>query len=980
MPGYSSIACRSLSRDKLIASRVSPLRSTPVPRRRLATATLSPSEADHLEPETFGETAHSQVGYIYFDSLYPIKLGFWDLRSFFVRTDHKVLLERLKSKLPDEASIGHGFHAIGAEERLKDGGAFLSFAYTPAHSPPPNAGKFETRDEALLHIEQKLKDGLRRGDNILERALLSWGTTPSVHVVRGRPWLEDLNRFPALRLRVGFTGGQLSEETLWGILRPYGRIASIDVKSGEAFVLFSRMRSATAARNCAHGLTLPDGTRLLITYAGLERAKKLWDWLTNHPRIVLPILAFLLGGFTYAVFDPIRAFFIESKLSHTFQLDNYRLIAWLKKNTVDLLIDNGASKHSDDTVDWFERRAARESIQDWLKEKPETFITIAGPRGSGKHKLLEAAIPKNAKTLTIDCAEIAKSVGGTSSTSASKTPGSDANGNGKTDAALVSALASQVGYWPVFGWLNSLNSMIDLAAVGLIGSKAGFSRPVEEQLSQVLEVTTQALNSTAIKETKKAEQQRQRLERAARKDGHVHTREANGAPSDRMAQPEKPKDGVARTLGDAQRSASGTTPADSSADQKATSVEDAPVKIQAQAPVVIIDNFHLKSLRSPMLYSVLTSWASSLVSSGTVHVIFVSDNPVAMSKEIGRALPDSQPANNIVLADAEPERAREFVRSRLREARQSSSSTAQSQAHTGCTPGEEATAGAEAAEGDVGCSSSGSSTLAAVLKGPQQFLGLTGSSETNEAKVRTSSEAGSALQAGPTLSNSADDEVLPERDAAWVDKLGGRLTDLENLLAKISIGQSVPNAVSDIVSRTTVELRKSFFGDDSAESSTLPWTRSNAWAVILLLTESENGSVPYHWILHSDSGAFKGDEAKLRAMEEAELLSVRHKDGRPSTVRAGRPVLLEAMRDLVAQDDTFRLTQEYLDAKSSLSKTEASVRSLQDELRSLVELAKLKSVANRMDVLAKKLDGEQDKAAKLEDKVGRIEKELKSLE
>lgn len=203
---------------------------------------------------------------------------------------------------------------------LKDGGAFLSFTYSPAHAPPPAAPKYEARDEALLHIEDKLKSELKRSNNILERALLSWGTRPSVHVVRGKPWLEDLNRFPALRLKVTLSGGDLSEEALWGLLRPYGRIASMDKKAGEAMVLFSRMRSATSARNCAHGLVLPDGTKLTINYAGQERAKQFWDWTTNHPRIVLPVLAFLLGGFTYAIFDPVRAFFIETKLSHTFEL------------------------------------------------------------------------------------------------------------------------------------------------------------------------------------------------------------------------------------------------------------------------------------------------------------------------------------------------------------------------------------------------------------------------------------------------------------------------------------------------------------------------------------------------------------------------------------------------------------------------------------------------------------------------------------
>ena len=40
-----------------------------------------------------------------------------------------------------------------------------------------------------------------------------------------------------------------------------------------------------------------------------------------------------------------------------------------------------------------------------------------------------------------------------------------------SDMALVTKLANQTGYWPVFSFLNSVNNMIDLASVGLIGQK-----------------------------------------------------------------------------------------------------------------------------------------------------------------------------------------------------------------------------------------------------------------------------------------------------------------------------------------------------------------------------------------------------------------------------------------------------------------------------------------------------------------------------
>jgi RNA12 protein len=42
---------------------------------------------------------------------------------------------------------------------------------------------------------------------------------------------------------------------------------------------------------------------------------------------------------------------------------------------------------------------------------------------------------------------------------------------GGSDAAMVASLAEQTGYWPVFTFLNSINNLIDLASVGLIGQK-----------------------------------------------------------------------------------------------------------------------------------------------------------------------------------------------------------------------------------------------------------------------------------------------------------------------------------------------------------------------------------------------------------------------------------------------------------------------------------------------------------------------------
>ena len=51
-----------------------------------------------------------------------------------------------------------------------------------------------------------------------------------------------------------------------------------------------------------------------------------------------------------------------------------------------------------------------------------------------------------------------------------------------SDPAILRAVAHQTGYWPIFPFINSLNNMIDIASVGLIGQK-GRESPYQEILS-----------------------------------------------------------------------------------------------------------------------------------------------------------------------------------------------------------------------------------------------------------------------------------------------------------------------------------------------------------------------------------------------------------------------------------------------------------------------------------------------------------------
>ena len=79
--------------------------------------------------------------------------------------------------------------------------------------------------------------------------------------------------------------------------------------------------------------------------------------------------------------------------------------------------------------------------------------------------------------MTIDCAALAKA--------------------SSSDEKLVAELAAQLGYFPQFGFLNSFNNLIDLASVGLVGSKAGFSSSVDSQVKQILTISASALKDIA---------------------------------------------------------------------------------------------------------------------------------------------------------------------------------------------------------------------------------------------------------------------------------------------------------------------------------------------------------------------------------------------------------------------------------------------------------------------------------------------------
>lgn len=109
--------------------------------------------------------------------------------------------------------------------------------------------------------------------------------------------------------------------------------------------------------------------------------------------------------------------------------------------------------------------------------------------------------------------------------------------------------------------------------------------------------------------------------------------------------------------------------------------------------------------------------------------------------------------------------------------------------------------------------------------------------------------------------------------------------DFFQIIHKVRGGQSVADAVEDIIQRGVAELRKIGFGDDAEDAQGLKWTRQQAWTIVKNLAQNDKvrgfcrsdsfltmSQLQYYPVLLEFP--FKGDESALRAMEHAELISI----------------------------------------------------------------------------------------------------------
>ncbi|GKT87093.1 mitochondrial escape protein 2 [Colletotrichum tofieldiae] len=330
--------------------------------------------------------------------------------------------------------------------------------------------------------------------------------------------------------------------------------------------------------------------------------------------------------------------------------------------------------------------------------------------------------------------------------------------------------------------------------------------------------------------------------------------------------------------------------------------------------VVVIDNFLHKNEGSSIVYDKVAEWAAAMVQNNVAHVIFLTDD-TAYSKSLSKAMPD-RVFRQAALGDLSLDVAKKFIVSRLE--------------------------------------------------------------EDELEKVREHSKE--ADEKTEDVVERREKPDLSELDSA-IGILGGRLTDLEYLARRLKGGQSPRRAIEDIINQSATEIVKMYLldGKDTVEGK--KWSMEQAWYLIKALASHD--ALRYNEVLLSDTfasstaaGASNGESA-LEGLTNAELITVETYNGRPQTIRPGKP-MYQAAFGLLLEDHVLRAKLD-LAVLKELTKVETkTIEKAENELALLGSLPKQPAQTGaRVSYLLDKLEGSQAKIMKYEKEIAALKKVLK---
>lgn len=904
-------------------------------------------------------------GLIYFSNIYPIapvssELVNKALSWAFGLTESRVVSRLTQNSIP--ADIPVTFTKL--IPRYKDGGAFAR--YTIDKEAPQEL----TPKDVESVISQNMKtNAYHPVFNPFRRI--------KVFSVLGIPWIEDLHRRVSNKVRVVFEGGEvLSQEIIYSVLRRYGPIKDITTQNDpkdpvkSAIVEYLYTRDASTARNCVNSLIV-QSTQIHITYipseGGFNAIKKS---IMDHPRISVPLILAFLTTLAVFVFNPIRVWSIEHKITDTSLpsfIENNDTIKWVRGVTKETMTNLGKYLHrpADDLSNsfkslWIERQQSVRQIKQWLQENVNTFIVVTGPRGNGKKDLVTNFVLKDrSNVLTIDCKQLTKA---------------------QNDSSFIRAAAAQLGYYPVFSWTNNIGSYLDLIIQGLTGQKSGFSESTEQQLKNMLTTATFSIRKVALK------------------DYHSASKEEPKRSGDECA-----------------------------ASPKIT--EDSYLQLHPESKPVVVIYHYLNRVDSSykFVYKQLADFASVLVQANLAHVIFITDD-ITYEGTLTPALP-----NRIFkvagVSDADSKDAKRFVLNQIMEARRTEAPALQDSNSRG-KDGDEKKEKSEDlytatdSEVDEAREKEQVDKMKEELRKEQEgdkgniasrILTYTAGAFYSDEKSDSKEPENSGEH------RNLDDTTAIESEFPYLDyaltPLGGRLTDLQSFARRLKSGEKPLDAAEDMVSQSASEIYQMFLNRNqrvisSVSASSAPvneWTQEQAWTLIKLLgglsvygfskerqialaeygrpAGSDRGisrinkhsnishklcetepELSMSFLLQDPNFKTKEQQKALNALQQAEMITLVHENGRNVAIKAGKPLYQAAFKALIC-DKVLYSMQETVLLTSMIAAENKKIKGYEEEMQMLGEVEKLYGVKQRMGYLESKMVASQNNITKYEEKL-----------
>ena len=178
-------------------------------------------------------------------------------------------------------------------------------------------------------------------------------------------------------------------------------------------------------------------------------------------------------------------------------------------------------------------------------------------------------------------------------------------------------------------------------------------------------------------------------------------------------------------------------------------------------------------------------------------------------------------------------------------------------------------------------------------------------------------------------------------------------------------------AVREIIEQSASEVLKMYILD--IDRATRKWTPEQAWLLIKSLADTN--FLRYNEVLLSDTYK-SGGESTLQALEQAELITIVSSNGRPYSIKPGKPVYQAAFK-LLTQDHVLKARLD-LAILSELTKIETqSIDKYEAELNLLANLPKQPGeIAPRIKWLLNKLQICQAKVETYESEGSSLKKVL----